>query len=88
MGTQTAPAPLTTTSVSLLAGISLTSFSALLLELALTRLLASLLYDTSPTDPVTFVIVPLILVAVAMVACYIPARRAIRVDPMVALKYE
>ena len=60
----------------------------LLASLALTRWMSSMLFDVSVTDPSTYAAVVLLLLLVAGLACWIPARRAMRVDPMVALRYE
>ena len=72
-------------------GLSLTAIGlaiGALGALGLTQLLASLLFGVSPRDPSTLVLVAAILAAVALAACYIPARRATRIDPMIALRYE
>ena len=72
-------------------GMKLTAFGVLLGvagAAALTRLMHSLLFNTSSTDPVTFILISLLLSLAAFLACYIPARRAAKVDPLVALRYE
>ena len=56
--------------------------------MVITRFMSGMLYRTSVRDPATFVLVPALLFAVALLACYLPARRAAKVDPMAALRHE
>ena len=72
-------------------GVVLTGIGILLglvAGLGLGQLVSSILYDTSGSDPLVFALVSLVMVAVALVACLVPAWRALRVDPLVALRYE
>ena len=72
-------------------GVGLAAFGILLGSLGsigMTRGMATLLHEVSPTDPLTFVLVSMLLAIVGFVACYLPARRATKVDPLIALRYE
>jgi putative ABC transport system permease protein len=60
----------------------------LLAALASTRLMTRFLFGVSPTDPLTFASVALLMITITLLACYIPARKATQVDPMIALRYE
>jgi putative ABC transport system permease protein len=71
---------MTPAGIGVLAGIAI--------ALGLTRVLSSLFYGVKATDPVTFVLVAIVLTAVALFAAYIPARRAMRIDPAIALRQE
>jgi putative ABC transport system permease protein len=60
----------------------------LVCALIVSHLMAGLLYGVKPTDPLTFLGLAMLLMVVGLLACYIPARRAVRVDPMIALRHE
>jgi putative ABC transport system permease protein len=60
----------------------------MLTAFGVTRLMSKILYGVSATDPGTFLAVGIVLMSVALLACYLPARRAMRVDPVVALRFE
>jgi putative ABC transport system permease protein len=62
--------------------------AGLLGAFALTRLMTSMLFTVKPTDPITFTTVALLLLLIALIACYIPGRRATKVDPVNSLRYE
>jgi putative ABC transport system permease protein len=72
-------------------GFKLTSIGVAIgvtLAFGVTRLISAFLFGVKPTDPLTYAAVAVSLAAIALLACYVPARRAMRVDPMVALRYE
>jgi putative ABC transport system permease protein len=72
-------------------GLKLSAIGVVLgatLAFGLTRLISAFLYGVKATDPLTYAVVAITLIAIALLACFIPARRAVKVDPMVALRHE
>lgn len=75
----------------LVEGLKLTLFGVVIGTIsafALTRFMSTILYGVSPADPLTFTSIAMLLVLMALLACYLPARRATRIDPMIALRYQ
>src|SRR5258707_661606 len=70
--------------LAVLSGVAL----GIVISVVLTRFLASMLFEVKAIDPLTFILVPALLVAIAALACWLPARRAMLVDPVVALHHE
>lgn len=70
----------------LLAGVGV--LAGVAIALPITSFASSLLYGVSPSDPLTYIVIAVVLLAVALLACYVPARRATRIDPLVALRFE
>ena len=68
--------------------MDLATILGIVIALALTRLMTSMLFGITPNDAVTFAVVSMFLILIAALACYVPARRATKVDPLLALRYE
>jgi ABC-type lipoprotein release transport system permease subunit len=74
--------------LSLALGVGANTAIGILAAVVVTRLMDSLLYQVKSVDPITFTMVSLLLIVITLLACYVPARRATKIDPMEALRYE